>query len=62
MLIRKPPQGGPQYYNYNHSHSIILIAISGLTYECLYEDVGTNGRVNDGGVWDKCGCSKATKN
>ena len=32
------------------------------TYECLYGDVETNGRVNDGGVWNKCGFSKALEN
>ena len=26
---------------------------------CLYADVGTNGRVSDGGVWNKCGLSQA---
>ena len=26
-----------------------------------YADVGTNGRVNDGGVWNKCGISSATE-
>lgn len=25
----------------------------------LYADVGTNGRVSDGGVWNKCGLSQA---
>ena len=30
------------------------MAIAGPSYECFYVDVGTNGRVNEGGVWDKC--------
>ena len=33
------------------------MAIAGTSYECLYADVGTNGRVNDDGVWNKCGLS-----
>ena len=36
----------------------IIMAIAGPSYECLYVDVGANGRVNDGGVWNKCGFSK----
>ena len=35
------------------------MAFTGPNYECLYADVGTNGKVNDGGVWNKCGFSKA---
>ena len=38
------------------------MAIAGPSYEYLYTDVGTNGRVNDGGVWNKCGFSKALEN
>ena len=53
VTIRKPKNGGSFYYNYKHTHSIILMAIAGPEYECLYADVGSNGRVNDSGVWNK---------
>ena len=62
MVIRKPSHGGLHYYNYKHPYSIILMAITGPSYECLYADVGTNGRVNDGGVWNKFGFSKVLEN
>ena len=29
------------------------MAIAGPEYECLYADVGSNGRVNDPGIWNK---------
>ena len=29
------------------------MAIAGPEYECLYADVGSNGRVNDSGIWNK---------
>ena len=38
------------------------MAIAGPSYECLYVDVGTNGRVIDGGVWNKLIFSKAPEN
>ena len=41
------------------THSIVLMAVAGPDYECVYADVGTNGRVSDGGVWNKCGLMKA---
>ena len=53
IVIQKRKNGGSYFYNYKHTHSVILIAIAGPDYECLYADVGTNGRVNDGGVWNK---------
>ena len=53
MRIQKPKNGGSFYYNYKHAHSIILMAIADLEYEYLYVDVGSNGRVNDSGIWNK---------
>ena len=47
VTIRKPSNAGSYYYNYKHTHSIILLAIAGPEYECLYADVGSKGRVND---------------
>ena len=41
------------YYNYKHTHSMILMAIAGPEYEYLYVNVGSNGRVNDSGIWKK---------
>ena len=53
---------GSYYYNYKHTHSIILLAIAGPEYECLYADVGSNGRVNDSGVWNKSSLLQAIQN
>ena len=54
VRIQKPKNGGSFYYNYKHTHSITLMAIAGPDYECLYAHVGSNGRVNDSGIWNKC--------
>ena len=37
------------------------MAVAGPNYECLYYDIGTNGRVNNDGVWNICSLSKALK-
>lgn len=61
-LVIQPPTGsGSHFYNYKHthSHSVVLMALAGPDYECLYADVGTNGRVADGGVWNKCSSLKS---
>ena len=38
------------------------MAIAGPEYECLYADVGYNGRVNDSGVWNKSSLLQAIQN
>ena len=53
VTIRKQKHFTKFYYNCKHTHSIILMAIAGPEYECLYADFGYNGRVNDSGVWNK---------
>ena len=58
VIIQPPANAGSYYYNYKHTNSIVLMAVAGPDYECLYADVGTNGRVSDGGVWNKCALSR----
>ncbi|XP_065067694.1 uncharacterized protein LOC135693217 [Rhopilema esculentum] len=59
IVMQPPPGAGSRYYNYKGTHSIVLLAIAGPDYECIYADVGTNGRISDGGVWNKCSLAKA---
>ena len=68
IVIIPPPNSGSNYYNYKHTNSIVLLAIDGPNYpncpnypnypncpnyECLFADVGSNGRMNDSGIWNK---------
>lgn len=49
-----PPSGsGSFYFNYKGTYSVVLMAVAGPNCECFYAKVGTNGRVSDGGVWNK---------
>ena len=59
LVIQPPTDSGSHYYNYKHTHSVVLMAVAGPNYECLFADVGTNGRVADGGVWNKCSFLKS---
>ena len=49
ILITPPPDSGSQYFNYKKSFSV---AIAGPDYE-YNVDIGTKGRANDSGVWNK---------
>ena len=42
VVICPPSGGGSFYYNYKGTHSVVLMAVAGPNYECLYAD-----------VWDK---------
>lgn len=53
VLIQQPQNSGSRYYDYKGHNSIILMAIFGGDYECLWADVGANGRASDGGVWQR---------
>ena len=50
IRIVPPAKSGSYYYNYKHTHSIVLMAIVNANYEFNYCDAGTNGRNSDGGV------------
>ena len=61
VRIQMPKNDGSFYYNYKHTHSIILMTIAGPEYECLYADVGSNGRVNNSRIWNKTSLLQGTQ-
>ena len=53
IIIQQPCNSGSHYFDYKEHHSIILLAVFGPNYECLWADMGTNGRAPDGAIWRK---------
>ena len=54
IVMVQPSHSGSHYRNYKGSDSIVLLAVVGPNYEFLYADVGANGRMSDGGIWNRC--------
>ena len=52
IQIRPPPGTGSEYFNYKKTFPIILLATAGPDYGYIYADIGSNGRMNDSGIWN----------
>ena len=59
ILIQKPAYAGSHFHDYKGNESIIALIVAGPEYECLYVDIGTNGRNPDGHAWSRCSLKKA---
>ena len=54
VTVQPPANSGSQFFNYKHQFSVVLMAVVDSDYTFLYVDVGSNGRVSDGGVFKQC--------
>lgn len=59
IAFRPPRTAGSTYYNYKSFHSVVLLALVDADYKFISIDVGTNGRVSDGGVYRESNLGRA---
>lgn len=62
ITIRKPDNSGSTFINYKQHFSIVLMALVNARYEFLFVDVGVNGRISDGGVFNRCNLGNHMEN
>ena len=53
ILMQAPANSGSIYCNYKGTFSIVLLAVVDAEYKFMYVDVGCNGTVSDGGVFNR---------
>lgn len=50
--IQAPANSGTEHYNYKGFFSIVLLAVVDANYNFIYANVGCQGRISDGGVFN----------
>lgn len=60
--IRIYIDGGSDYFNYKGFHIIVFLILMDAHYKINYLNVGCNGRISDGGVFNQCDLSRALSN
>lgn len=51
IILQCPQNSGSNYFNYKSTHSIVLMALCNTDYYITYANVGMQGRMSDGGVF-----------
>lgn len=54
VKIDPPLKSGSLYYCYKDFFSIVLLGVVDAHLRFIYVDIGTNGRISNSGVWNKC--------
>lgn len=62
IAIKKPKHSGTDYYNYKGFYSIVLLGVVDANLKFIRAEVSINGRISDGGVWNRSEFKDAIEN
>lgn len=62
IMLQAPINSGSEYYNYKNFFSRVLFALVDADYNFLYVDIGCQGRISDGGVFQNSELYRKIKN
>ncbi|RLU27126.1 hypothetical protein DMN91_000925 [Ooceraea biroi] len=62
IVIQAPAHSGSTFYNYQASHSIVLLAICDANYSFTLVDIGAEGRQSDEGIFQRSDIGIAFEN
>lgn len=51
IMVQAPYKSGSEFFNYKGFFSIVLFAVANANYQVIYFNVGSQGRISDGGVF-----------
>jgi len=51
VVIQSPVHSDSEYYNYKGTFSIVLMVLCDANYCVIYSNVGCQGRISDGGIF-----------
>lgn len=51
VVMQCPANSGSEYYNYKRTFSIVLLALVDSNFRFIFADIGSQGRISDGGVF-----------
>ncbi|XP_050309171.1 uncharacterized protein LOC126745385 [Anthonomus grandis grandis] len=52
IMIQAPKHSGSEFYNYKSFFSVVVFIVANTNYEVMYFNVGSQGRITVGGVFD----------
>lgn len=53
-ILQQPACSGSVFFNYKDTFSIVLLAAADADYNFFFVDIGCQGRISDGGVFQNC--------